>query len=51
MLLTVLDQDAIGTTSHALINGRAVAEFEHQGKADREIDRLWHALLGGELHL
>ncbi len=30
--------------SHALIDGRAVTEFEHKGKAAREIDRLWQVL-------
>ncbi len=30
--------------SHALIDGRAVTEFERNGKAAREIDSLWSAL-------
>lgn len=30
--------------SHALIDGRAVVEFEAQGKAAAEIDALWRAL-------
>ncbi len=30
--------------SHALIDGRAVTEFESKGKAAREIDRLWYTL-------
>jgi len=30
--------------SHALIDGRAVTEFEGKGKAAREIDRLWSTL-------
>ncbi len=29
---------------HALIDGRAVAEFHPKGKAAREIDRLWYTL-------
>ena len=29
---------------HALIDGRAVSEFDSNGKAAREIDRLWVAL-------
>ncbi|MDJ0871661.1 MAG: AAA family ATPase [Gammaproteobacteria bacterium] len=29
---------------HALIDGRAVTEFERKGKAAREIDRLWRLL-------
>ncbi len=36
--------------SHALIDGRAVMEFEQRGKAAREIDRLW-ALLREDLQL
>lgn len=32
--------------SHALIDGRAVNEFERDGKAAREIDGLWNALRG-----
>ncbi len=32
--------------SHALIDGRAVSEFERNGKAAREIDNLWSALRG-----
>jgi chromosome partitioning protein len=34
--------------SHALIDGRAVVEFEAQGKAAAEIDALWHDI-GQEL--
>ena len=34
--------------SHALIDGRAVVEFDPDGKAAREIDRLW-AVLSQEL--
>ncbi len=30
--------------SHALIDGRAVSEFERSGKAAREIDGLWNTL-------
>jgi len=30
--------------SHALIDGRAVAEFDADGKAAREITRLWHTI-------
>ena len=30
--------------SHALIDGRAVTEFERKGKAAREIDGLWYKL-------
>ena len=30
--------------AHALIDGRAVTEFERKGKAAREIDRLWQIL-------
>lgn len=30
--------------SHALIDGRAVSEFDPNGKAAKEIDRLWAAL-------
>ena len=30
--------------SHALIDGRAVAEFDADGKAAREIARLWHTI-------
>ena len=30
--------------SHALIDGRAVNEFDGRGKAAREIDSLWHTL-------
>ncbi len=36
--------------SHALIDGRAVTEFEEKGKAAREIERLW-ALLREDLQL
>ena len=36
--------------SHALIDGRAVMEFEQRGKAAREIDRLW-AVLREDLQL
>ncbi len=30
--------------SHALIDGRAVTEFDHKGKAAREIGRLWQVI-------
>lgn len=33
--------------SHALIDGRAVSEYDRTGKAAREIDRLWSALREG----
>jgi chromosome partitioning protein len=33
--------------SHALIDGRAVSEYDHGGKAAREIDRLWNILREG----
>ena len=36
--------DRNAALAHALIDGRAVTEFERKGKAAREIDRLWHVL-------
>ncbi|MEA3274241.1 MAG: ParA family protein [Pseudomonadota bacterium] len=33
--------------SHALIDGRAVSEYDRGGKAAREIDRLWNILREG----
>jgi chromosome partitioning protein len=33
--------------SHALIDGRAVSEFDREGKAAREIEQLWHILRKG----
>jgi len=33
--------------SHALIDGRAVSEYDREGKAAREIDRLWSVLREG----
>lgn len=33
--------------SHALIDGRAVSEYDRTGKAAREIDRLWSVLREG----
>jgi chromosome partitioning protein len=33
--------------SHALIDGRAVSEYDRAGKAAREIDQLWSTLRSG----
>lgn len=33
--------------SHALIDGRAVSEYDRDGKAAREVDRLWNTLRTG----